>query len=68
MGFAAEVAGRGASGGGQVPLDDSELLISAFDHKPTNGTVRDDPANLALKFFQSRHAFLREAMPIILLL
>jgi hypothetical protein len=55
--FAAEMAGGGAVGGGQVPLDDGELLISALDHEPVDGIVSDDAANLALEFFQTRHAF-----------
>jgi hypothetical protein len=51
------MAGGGAVGGGQVPLDDGELLISALDHEPVDGIVSNDAANLALKFLQTRHAF-----------
>ena len=57
VGFAAEMAGGGAIGGGQVPLDDRELLISALNHKPADRIVTDDPANFALEFLQTRHAF-----------
>ena len=57
MAFAAEMPGGGAIGGSQIPLDDRELLISALDHKPMDRIFRDDPANLALKFLQTRHAF-----------
>jgi hypothetical protein len=62
VGFAAEMAGSGAIGGGQIPLDDGELLISALDHKPMDGIVTDDAANLALEFLQTRHAFSDGAM------
>jgi hypothetical protein len=58
VGFATEMAGGGAIGGGQVPLDNGELLISALDHKPMDRVLADDPANLALEFFQTGHAFL----------
>src|ERR1035441_2966310 len=34
----------------QIPLDDGELLISAFNHKPTDRAVTGSPANLAPKF------------------
>ena len=44
-------------GGSQVPLDDREFLICALDHKPTDRILTDGPANLALKFLQTRHAF-----------
>ena len=57
MGLATEMPGCGASGGSQVPLDDRELLISALDHKPMDRILTDDPANLALEFFETRHAF-----------
>lgn len=57
MGFAAEMASRLAVGGSQVPLDDRELLISAFNHKSMDRIVTDDPADLTLEFLQSRHAF-----------
>jgi hypothetical protein len=57
MGLAAEMAGGGTIGGGQVPLDYRELLISALDHIPMNGIVTDDPADLALEFLQTGHAF-----------
>src|SRR5277367_1050697 len=53
----AEVAGGGAHGGCQIPLDDCELLISALDHKPMNRILTDDPANLALVLLQTRHTF-----------
>ena len=49
--------GRGAAGGSQIPLDDGKPLISALDHKPMNRVVTDDPANLALEFLQTGHAF-----------
>jgi hypothetical protein len=57
VGFAAEMAGGGAVGGGQIPLDDGEFLISALDNKPVDRIVSDDPANLALEFLQTGHAF-----------
>jgi hypothetical protein len=57
VGFAAEMAGGGAIGGGQIPFDDCEFLISTLDYKPMNRIRTDDPANLALEFFQARHAF-----------
>jgi hypothetical protein len=47
----------GASGGRQTPLDDRELLISALNYKPMDRILTDDPANLALEFLQTRHAF-----------
>jgi len=53
VGFAAEMAGGGAVGGGQVPLDHRELLISTLDYKPVDGIVSDDAANLALEFLQT---------------
>jgi hypothetical protein len=57
VGFATEVARFGSVGCSQIPPDDRELLISAFDHKPMDRILTYDPANLALEFFQSRHAF-----------
>ena len=62
MGFATEMPGRWTCGGGQVPLDDRELLICAFDHKPMDWILTDRTANLASEFLQTRHDFLREAM------
>jgi hypothetical protein len=50
VGFATEMPGAGAIGGSQIPLDDCKSLISAFDHKPMDRIVTDDPANLALEF------------------
>jgi hypothetical protein len=49
--------GGGTVGSGQIPFDDRQLLISAFDHKPTNRIVTHDPANLALEFLQTGHTF-----------
>ena len=49
--------GGWTGGGSQVPLDDREFLICALDHKPTDRILTDGPANLALKFLQTRHAF-----------
>jgi hypothetical protein len=49
--------GGWTGGGSQVPFDDSELLICALDHKPMDRILTDGPANLALKFLQTRHAF-----------
>jgi len=60
VGFAAEMPGSGAIGGSQFPLDDRELLISALDHKPMDWIITDDPANLALEFLQTGHAFSME--------
>jgi hypothetical protein len=57
MGFAAEMPGGRAICGSQIPLDDRELLISALDYKPMDRIFGDDPANLALKFLQTRHTF-----------
>jgi hypothetical protein len=57
VGFAAEMPSGRAIGGGQVPLDDRELLISALDHKPADRIITDNPANLALEFLQTGHAF-----------
>ena len=57
VGLAAEMTGRSAVGGGQIPFDDRKLLVSAFDHKPMNRVIADDPANLALEFLQTRHGF-----------
>jgi hypothetical protein len=56
MGFATEMSGGWAASGSQIPLDDSELLISALDYKPMDRILTDDPANLALEFLQTRHA------------
>jgi len=57
VGFATEMPGGWTGGGSQVPFDDSELLICALDHKPMDRILTDGPANLALKFLQTRHAF-----------
>ena len=57
MRFSTEMPGRGAASGSQIPLDDCKLLISALDHKPVDRIVTHDPANLALEFFQTGHAF-----------
>jgi len=57
MGFSAEMARSRRHGGGQIPLDDRELLISTLNHKPVHRILTDDPANLALEFFQTRHHF-----------
>ena len=57
MGFATEMPGGWTGGGSQVPLDDREFLICALDHKPMDRILTDGPANLALKFLQTRHAF-----------
>ena len=59
VGFATEMAGAWAHCGGQVPFDDGEILISTFDHEPADRILTDRPANLALKFLQTRHAFSR---------
>ena len=56
MGFATEVPGGWKCGGGQIPLDDRELLICTLDYKPMNRILADDPANFALEFLQTRHA------------
>jgi hypothetical protein len=53
MGLATEMPGGGAAGSGQIPLDDSELLISALNHKPMDRILADGPANLALEFLHS---------------
>jgi hypothetical protein len=50
VGLATEMPGGWAHGGSQIPFDDREFLISAFDHKPVDRILTDDPANLALKF------------------
>ena len=60
--LATEMAGGGTIGGGQVPLDYRELLISALDHIPMNGIVTDDAANLALEFLQTGHTFSEERL------
>ena len=57
MGFATEVPGGWKCGGGQIPLDDCELLICALDHKPMDRILTDGSANLAPEFLQTRHAF-----------
>jgi hypothetical protein len=57
VGFATEMPGGWTCGGSQVPLDDSELLICALDHKPMDRILTDGPADLTLKFLQTRHAF-----------
>ena len=49
--------GGWTGGGSQVPLDDREFLICALDHKPMDRILTDGPANLTLKFLQTRHAF-----------
>lgn len=49
------MAGGGTHRGGRLPFDDAELLVSAFDHIPADRILADRPANLALKFFQTRH-------------
>ena len=61
MRFSAEMAGVGFVCGSQIPTEDRQLLISALDQKPVGRIVTDNPANLALKFFQGRHACLRYA-------
>jgi hypothetical protein len=63
MAFAAEMPGRGAIGGGKIPFDNGKFLISALDHKPMDGAVSDDPANLALEFLQTRHAISTKRWP-----
>jgi hypothetical protein len=55
--FSAEMAGGRTTRSIQIPFDDRELLVSALDHKPMAGILTDNPANLALKFLQTRHAF-----------
>src|SRR5258705_10927359 len=60
VGFAAEMPGGWTCSGSHVPLDDGELVISALDHKPVDRILANDPANLALKFLQTRHAFSAE--------
>jgi FtsP/CotA-like multicopper oxidase with cupredoxin domain len=55
VGFAAEMPGGRARGGGQVPLDDRKLLIRALDHKPMDRILTDDTANLTSEFLQTRH-------------
>jgi hypothetical protein len=57
VGLATEMPGGGACGGGQIPLDDRKLPIGALDHKPMDRILTDDPANFALEFLQTRHAF-----------
>ena len=57
VGFATEMPGRWARGGGQIPLDDRELLIRALDHKPVIRILTGGPANLASEFLQIRHGF-----------
>src|ERR1700691_1448467 len=57
VGFATKMPGGGTIGGSQIPLDDRERLISAFNNEPMDRVVTDDPANLALKLFQTRHTF-----------
>jgi hypothetical protein len=57
VGLTTEMPGGGATGSSQVPLDDRELLVSAFDDKPTDRILTNGPANLALEFLQTRHAF-----------
>ena len=57
MCLSTEVAGRRTIGRRQIPLDDGELGVSAFNHKPANRVIAGDSANLALEFFQTRHAF-----------
>ena len=57
VGFAAKMPRGGAGGGSQIPLDDGKLQISALDHKPVIRILTDDPANLALEFLETRHAF-----------
>jgi hypothetical protein len=51
--LATEMAGGGAQGGGQIPFDDGELLISALDDKPAGRILAHEPADLALKFPQT---------------
>ena len=53
MGFATEMPGGGALRGGQIPLDNRELLIRALDNKPMDRIFTDDPANFASEFLQS---------------
>ena len=57
MGFATEVPGGWTCGGIQIPLDDRKPLICTLDHKPMDRILTDDPANFALEFLQTRHAF-----------
>jgi hypothetical protein len=57
VGFSTEMARSRVHGGGQIPLDHRELLIATLNHKPVNRILADDPANLALEFFQTRHHF-----------
>lgn len=51
--FATEMPSGRAAGGGRIPFDDGELLISALDHEPMDRILADDPANLALEFLQT---------------
>jgi hypothetical protein len=55
--FATEMTGSWAHSSSQIPLDNRELLISALDHIPMDRILTDNPANLALKFLQTRHGF-----------
>jgi hypothetical protein len=57
VGFSTEMPGGRTVGCNQVPLNDRQFLISAFDYKPMNRMLTDNPANLALEFLQTRHAF-----------
>ena len=44
-------------GGGQIPPENSKILISAFDYEPVGWIIVDDPADFTLELFQTRHAF-----------
>src|ERR1035438_5142751 len=57
MGFATKMPGGWTCGSGQIPLDDREILISAFDHKPMDRILADDPANLASEFLNTQNGF-----------
>jgi hypothetical protein len=61
VGFATEMTGAWAQGGGQIPLDDRELQISTLNYKPMDRVLASDPANLALEFFHAGHGFSCEA-------
>jgi len=57
VGFSAEMTSGGACCGGRIPFDHRELLVSTLDNKPVDRILIDNPANLTLEFFQTRHAF-----------
>src|SRR5215469_8068890 len=53
--FAAEMPGRGSIGRFEIPLQDRQPRVAAFDDEPVYGSRRHRSADFALEFAQCRH-------------